>query len=253
MKISIIIPAHNEEEIIEKTIKKTYDVLNKSMYNFEILVVDDNSSDKTGEIIESLSKTYKNIKPLHKKSKLMGPGGMGSALRFGFNNCKGDVVIPLMGDLSDDPNDIPKLVNKILEGYDVVCGSRFLKGSVVTNYPFIKLICNRLYNKLFASLFFLNVQDISNAFKAYKKEVLLKVGPESKGFEITSEIVLKAHIQKFKISEVPVSWRGRDNENESKFGSFNSIRFIIFRLPKIGFSYFKPSLKLWLKFLYKNL
>lgn len=80
------------------------------------------------------------------------------------------------------------------EGYDVVCGSRFVEGGSVENYPLIKLIINRFWNNVFAFLFKLNVKDISNAFKAYRKEVIAKTKPKSKGFEITAEIVLKARI-----------------------------------------------------------
>jgi len=247
MKISIIIPAHNEEKIIEKTIKKTYYLLSKNNYNFEIIVVNDNSDDKTGEIIDTLSKIHKKIRVLHKKSNIKGPTGIGSALQFGFKHCKGDIIIPLMGDLSDDPNDISKLVNKIFEGFDVVCGSRFIKGSKIIDYPKIKMLCNRLYNRLFAFLFSLHVKDISNAFKAYRKNVIDMTKPKSKNFDITAEILLKAHILEFKISEVPVSWHGRI-KGESKFASFSLVS-VFTKIPRIGYQYGILALRLWLKFL----
>jgi glycosyltransferase involved in cell wall biosynthesis len=249
MKISVIIPAHNEEKIVRETIEKVYKVLRKGKNPFEIVAVNDNSDDRTGEIMEKLSKRYKRIKSVHKKTRSKGPTGLGSAIRFGFKHSSGDIVIPLMGDLSDDPRDLPKLVKKIFEGYDVVCGSRFIEGSSLVNYPKIKMICNRFYNRLFTFLFCLPVNDISNAFKAYRRKVLIAVKPESKGFEITSEIVLKAHINNFKTTEVPVSWHGRKRNGKSKFGSFISPTFIFFKLPGIGFSYAKLSLILWFKFL----
>ena len=160
MKISVIIPVHNEEEIIEKTIKKTYEVLTRNKYDYEIIVVDDNSDDKTEKILNKLSKRNKRIRSFHKKYRNKGPTGLGSAIKFGIKYCSGDIVVPLMGDLSDNPNDIPKLIKKIKEGYDVVCGSRFIAGSKIIGYPKIKMLCNRFYNRLFAFLFFLDVEDI---------------------------------------------------------------------------------------------
>jgi hypothetical protein len=249
MKISIIIPVHNEENIIKDTINGVYDIMKKTKYSYEIIAVDDNSNDKTGQVINNLSNKIKTIKPLHKKNEKNGPTGLGSAIKFGLKNCNGDIIIPFMGDLSDDPKDIIKLINKIMEGYDIVCGSRFIKGSKINGYPLMKMISNRIYNKIFAFLFQLGVNDFSNAFKAYKKEIFKMIIPESDGFEITSEIVLKAHINKNKITEIPVSWHNRTKGGESKLGSFMSPKFLFLKLPRIGFSYGMLSLKLWFKFI----
>lgn len=252
MKLSIIIPAHNEEFVIKKTIYKVRNVLKN--YNYEIIVVDDNSTDSTGKIVDQLSKKNKNIKVIHKNDTKPKPSGLGSALISGFNRATGKIVIPLMADLSDDPKDILKFIKKIDEGYDVVCGSRFIKGSKISGYPKIKYFCNRLYNKLFSFLFFLNTNDISNAFKSYRKEVIDTVKPTKKGFEITSEIVLRARINGFKISQVPVTWRERTSEEgKSKFISFNSFRSIFLKLPTIGFSFFIMSFRFWIIFLIKQL
>lgn len=253
MEISIIIPAHNEEKIIETTIKKVYSVIMKTKYSYEIVVVDDNSDDSTSQIIENLSKKIKSIKPLHKKAKKSGPTGLGSAIKFGFRHSSGNIIIPFMGDLSDDPKDVVKLIDKIIEGYDVVCGSRFIKGSKINGYPTIKMICNKAYNRLFTFLFRLRVKDISNAFKAYRRKIFKSIKLESNGFEITSEIFLKAYINGYKITEVPVSWRDRGNIGESKLGSFISPKFIFLKLPRIGFAYVIISLKLWLNFIYKSI
>ena len=251
MKVSVIIPAHNEEKVIEKTLKKTLDVLKRAKFAYEIILVDDNSNDKTGEVAEKLSRKNKRIKILHKKARKKGPTGMGSALKFGFKHSTGDILIPFMGDLSDDPRHIPKLVNKLLDGYDVVCGSRFIKGGHLKDYPKAKFLINRLWNNVFDFLFGLGITDTSNAFKAYRREVIKKIKPKSNGFDITAEIVLKAHILKFKIIEVPVSWHGR-TKGESKFGSFSFI-YTITKIPKIGYQYGTLALKLWFKFLSKKI
>lgn len=247
MKVSVIIPAHNEENIIEKTVKKTNDALKRANFRYEIVLIDDNSNDNTGEVMKKLSRRTKRINVFHKKARTKGPTGLGSAIKFGFKHSTGDVLVPFMGDLSDDPKHIPKLINKILDGYDVVCGSRFIKGGYLKDYPKVKFFINRLWNNVFSFLFGLGVTDTSNAFKAYRREVIKKTKPESNGFDITAEIVLKAHILRFRITEVPVSWHGR-TKGESKFGSFSFI-YTITKIPKVGYQYGMLALKLWFKFL----
>jgi glycosyltransferase involved in cell wall biosynthesis len=247
MRISVVIPAHNEEKIIQKTIKSVKNALSRQDY--EIIAVDDNSNDNTGKILGDLSKSM-GIKVLHIKNPLPRPSGLGKALNLGFGHCSGDVIVPFMGDLSDNPKDIIKLVKKIKEGYDVVCGSRFVKGGKIKGYPLTKLIINRLWNNLFAFLFGMKIKDISIAFKAYRKKVIVKIKPNSKGFEITAEIVLKAFIHGFKITEVPVSWRER-SRGESKF--ISSPKSLLTKLPSIGYGYFSLGFKLWLKYLSQKL
>jgi len=247
MKITVLIPAHNEEKNIRTIIERTNTVLKKCRYNHEIIAIDDNSDDETGKILDKLAKKNKRLKIIHKKNPSTGPSGLGSALIAGFKECSGDVIIPLMGDLSDNPSDIPKFVEKINEGYDVVCGSRFIKGAYLKDYPKTKFLINRLWNKVFSFLFRLGIKDISNAFKTYRKEVIIKTKPKSKGFDITAEIVLKAHILNFKITEIPVSWHGRIG-GKSKFGSF-SFFYTVTKVPKIGYQYGMLALRLWFKFL----
>ena len=253
MKISIVIPEHNEKNIIPKTISLTCNILKKIKHDFEVVVVDDNSDDDSPKILDAIAKRNKKVKVLHKKSSVPGPTGLGSALLFGFKKCTGDVIIPLMGDMSDDPKEIPKLIKKIEEGNDVVVGSRFIQGARLTGYPRLKMVSNRIYNRIFAIMFLMKITDISNAFKAYRKKVLQMAKPKSKGFEITSEIILKARVAGMKIDEVPVSWNGRQDESKgSKFGSFKSVKFILIKLPRIGYDYGMLSLKLWVQFLLKG-
>jgi glycosyltransferase involved in cell wall biosynthesis len=247
MKLSIIIPAHNEEKVIKSTIMRVAKDLRGR--NFEIVIVNDNSSDGTAKIIDSLARRMKNVRPVHKLADEPGPKGMGSALIMGFSKARGDVLIPFMGDLSDDPKDILKMEKKIEEGYDVVVGSRFMKGGSTENYPSMKMVANRAWNNIFAFLFGMKVKDISNAFKAYRAFVIKKVKPRSKGFDITAEIVLKARIAGFKISEVPVSWSERKkSQGVSKFGSF-SLKFVFTKLPRIGYSYGSLAFRLWIEYL----
>jgi dolichol-phosphate mannosyltransferase len=158
-----------------------------------------------------------------------------------------------MGDLSDDPEDIIKLVNKIEEGFDVVCGSRFIKGGKATDYPVIKLIAHRSYNKFFAFIFGLDLEDLSNAFKAYRRVIFNSILIESDGFEFGVEVLLKAHILGFKIAEVPVRWFNR-RAGMSKLGAFSpTLGFIFTGLPKIGWTYGKLASKLYAKYIFSKL
>ena len=208
--ISCIVPARNEEGNIAAVIDALSPVLSSSplIRDFEIIIVDDNSTDSTGLLIDSLAQKDPHIRPVHRTSS----PGFGNAIRSGMAEAKGDIIIPFMGDLSDNPQDIPRLVERIDEGYDVAYGSRFADGGSLNNYPRAKLIANRAFNNLVRLSFGMPNRDITDAFKAYKREVLDTIGIgnlESSGFDLTVEIPIKAHILGFRSSEVPVSWYDR--------------------------------------------
>ena len=210
MKISIVVPAHNEEGNLENLVSKLVPVLesHKETENYELVLVDDNSKDGTPHIIDALAKENRRIRPVHRTNT----PGFGNAIKSGFRESSGEVIIPVMGDLSDDPEDIPKLVQKIEEGYDIAYGSRFVKGGSLQGYPGPKMIANRAFNNLVRLSFGMQNKDVTNAFKAYKREVLEAIGIdniEANGFDLTVEVPLKAHILGFKSAEVPVSWNGR--------------------------------------------
>ncbi len=206
MKLSIVIPVQNEEECIEKTITDIIRVLNRENIDFEIIVVNDNSTDGTLRIIEGLASKYKNITIVHR----IPPSGFGRAVRNGLEKMRGDIVVICMGDLSDDPEDIVRYYRKIQEGYDCVFGSRFIRGTIVKDYPVIKLIINRMANTFIRYLFKIKNNDISNAFKAYRVEVIKSVMPlVSNHFNITVEIPLKAIARGFSYTTIPINWYGR--------------------------------------------
>ncbi|MCK4499994.1 flippase-like domain-containing protein, partial [Candidatus Babeliales bacterium] len=170
-------------------------------------LVNDNSIDNTPFIIDDFARNNSCIKAVHRTDT----PGFGNAIKTGFKHATGDVIIPVMGDLSDDPRDIPKLVKKIEEGYDVVYGSRFIEGGTIDVYPTAKMFANRLFNNVVRLLFGMRQKDVTNAFKAYRKEVLDEIGDiEASGFDLTVEIPMKAHILGFKSTEVPVAWHGRE-------------------------------------------
>lgn len=231
-KLSIVIPAHNEEDLIEKVVSDICSELNRESIKNEIIIVDDNSEDSTPAIIDRLARNYDNIKAIHRKP----PTGFGRAIREGIDNVTGDVIVMVMGDVSDDPKDIVRYFRKIEEGADCVFGSRFIKGAVVTDYPLHKLIINRLANLFLQCLFLTRHNDLTNAFKAYRREVIESIKPlESLYFNITVELPLKALIRGYSIASIPVNWHGRES-GVSKL----SIR-------DMGRRYLYTSLYIWLQ------
>lgn len=205
---SLVIPAHNEEGNIHQLMEEITKEFKKEKFSYEIIIVDDNSTDKTGVIADELAKKDSHIKVVHRTP----PGGFGRAIKDGLKAASGETITLVMGDLSDDPHDIIKLIKKSKEGYDIVYGSRFIKGGVLEGYPTAKIILNRGFNILTQMLFQIKHKDITNAFKTYKKSLIDKIGVyniKSDHFDITAELPIKAHKLKAKSIEVPVTWHGR--------------------------------------------
>lgn len=209
VKVSIIVPAHNEEENLRNLLDELIPTLEQhsETENFEIVLVDDNSTDNTSTIIDGFANDPR-IEAVHRTDA----PGFGNAIKTGFKNASGNIIIPVMADLSDDPKDIIELVKKIEDGYDIAYGSRFCKGGSTDGYPVPKMLANRAFNNTVRLMFGIRHRDITNAFKAYRRGVLDAIGIdnlEANGFDLTVEIPLKAHILGFRSAEVPVSWHGR--------------------------------------------
>ncbi len=211
MKLSIVIPAYNEEASLSDTVHKIHTELNAQKIEHEILVINDNSTDNTLLILENLSKTIPSFRFLTNQ----GPNGFGYAVRKGLENYSGDCVAVMMADLSDSPQDLTKFYRKMVEGdYDCVFGSRFIKGGKTYDYPKIKKIINRIANFIIKTSFRIKYNDTTNAFKLYKKETIEGIKPFlSPHFNLTIELPLKAIIRGFSYTVVPNSWQNR------KFGS----------------------------------
>jgi dolichol-phosphate mannosyltransferase len=208
MKLSVVIPVHNEETGIRKPVEGLSRKLKLANIEHELVLVNDNSTDNTQQVLSDLASALGNIRIVNSQA----PKGFGRAIRKGLDNVLGDIVVIFMGDGSDDASDVVMYYNKILEGYDCVFGSRFIKGSRVEGYPKLKLMLNRLGNKLIQFLFLIKYNDASNAFKAYRIEVIRAVQPlVSQYFNITVEIPLKAIIRGFSFAVVPINWNGRES------------------------------------------
>jgi dolichol-phosphate mannosyltransferase len=207
MKLSIVIPAYNEEESITETIDQIEEAFSKVSIDHEILVVNDNSKDNTAQVLEELSKKYPAVNYVTN----LGPNGFGYAVRYGLERYSGDCVAVMMADLSDSPYDLIRYYNTMLEGnYDCVFGSRFMRGGKVVDYPFVKKVINRIANLIIRVVMRIKYNDTTNAFKLYKREVIEGVKPIlSPHFNLTIELPLKAIIRGYSYSVVPNSWTNR--------------------------------------------
>ena len=228
--LSICIPAYNEEGNIGSVIEEVSNALRKEEIPFEFVIANDNSTDGTRSVIESKMREGVPIRLIQRKP----PGGFGRAIRSCLNNFSGDYVAIVMADRSDDPADIVKYYEKLSEGYDAVFGSRFIEGSVVNDYPRVKLIANRIGNKLIQILFRTPHNDLTNAFKAYRREAIRAISPfYSSHFNITIEMALGLLIRGYRIAAVPVHWQGRT------WGVAN------FKLRELSRRYFAVMLKVY--------
>jgi dolichol-phosphate mannosyltransferase len=206
MKISLIIPAYNEEASIEKTVNEISSLLEEEKIPYEILVVNDNSRDNTEAILKELSEKYPSLRYVNNQP----PNGIGLAIQKGLQHYSGDAAAIVMADGSDSPADIVQYYRSLQEGYECVMGSRFIKEGKVINYPKHKLILNRFANWFIKILFNLDYNDVTNAFKCYRKEVIDGIKPIlSHHFNITVELPLKAIVRGYSFKIVPIVWRNR--------------------------------------------
>lgn len=204
---SIIIPAHNEEVSLAETIGAIAAAFAaKGADDYEILVVNDNSTDGTESVARGWEARDQRVWHVNNPP----PHGFGYAVRCGLQHFRGDAACIVMADLSDDPGDIYEYYRRMHAGAECVFGSRFIKGAVVEDYPRVKLAVNRLANWFIKILFGIPHNDITNAFKCYRRDVLEGLKPYlSAHFNLTVELPLKAIIRGYTYETVPIAWRNR--------------------------------------------
>jgi dolichol-phosphate mannosyltransferase len=230
MKLSVIVPAYNEEMNLPATLDAVIAKLRREVIPFEIVVVNDNSRDNTRQIILDRMGVDPEIVLVNNTP----PGGIGRAIRTGLRHFSGDAVAIMMADQSDDPEDLVRCYRKLLEGYDCVFGSRFRPGSKVTQYPRKKLVVNRIVNKSLQVLFRTQFNDLTNAFKLYTRSAIEAIGPlQACHFNITIELSLSCVIRGYRIAELPINWYGRT------WGVSN------LKLREMGRRYLATLLKIW--------
>ncbi|PIT99519.1 MAG: glycosyltransferase family 2 protein [Bdellovibrionales bacterium CG10_big_fil_rev_8_21_14_0_10_45_34] len=207
MKLSVVIPAHNEEGSLTKTVQGLFDTLSKNQIDHEILVINDNSSDGTEVVLQKLQSKLTTLRYLNNPP----PNGFGFAVRYGLENFSGDAVAIFMADCSDDPNDLVRFFNEMSDhGVDCVFGDRWSRGGKTFDYPLVKRLLNRTFNRLVSVCFGLRYSDVTNAFKLYRADVIEGLKPFlSHHFNLTLELPLKAIIRGYTFRVLPNSWTNR--------------------------------------------
>ena len=211
--LSVVIPAHNEAGHIEGTLRSLTETLQAESIEHEILVVNDNSGDDTEAILARLSEELPAVRYVNNEP----PNGFGFAVRRGLAEFRGDAVATYMADNSDDPADLVRFYRKLEEGYDCVFGSRFDTGGELIDYPLPKMMLNRLGNWFIQALFVTRYNDVTNAFKLYRRSVIAGIQPlMAHHFNLTVELPLKAMARGYSYAIVPNRWTNRST-GESKF------------------------------------
>ncbi|RLG47347.1 MAG: hypothetical protein DRN92_03370 [Thermoproteota archaeon] len=206
--ISVIIPAYNEEKMIEKCFRRVYDVLSSKGYDFEIFLEQEGSCDKTPLIIERIAREYESVHSLSFSDRK----GKGFGIKKCLERAKGDIIVVLDADLEYPPEKIPEMVEKIERGEaDLVVAQR-----VDVKRSLVRKILSSLYRLILRALFGKDFPDPQSGLKAIKREVIEEIWPiKSDGFEIDTEILVKASKKGFSISYVPVKYvyRGSSRVN----------------------------------------
>jgi len=206
MKLSVVIPARDESGCIDATLRTLLDALRASAIPSEIIVVDDGSRDNTADLVRGLAVRNPEIVLVRNQ----GRHGFGMAVRAGLKQMTGDAVAIMMADSSDSPDDLVSYYRKLAEGWDCVFGSRFIQGGKLHDYPAHKLLINRAANWFIKALFRLRLNDTTNAFKAYRREVIEGIQPLiSPHFNLTVEMPLKAIVRGYSYTTIPITWTNR--------------------------------------------
>ena len=231
--LSVVIPARDEEGCIASTVEHLHIELKLREVPHEIIVVDDGSRDKTWQILQKISGEMPHLRA----TQNTGQHGFGRAIIRGLEMVKGDAVVIMMADESDDCRDVVRYWKTLNEGHDCVFGSRFMKGGGVIDYPRFKLAINRLANFFLSVLFRVKLNDTTNAFKCYRKTVIDGCQPLiSPHFNLTVELPLKAIVRGYSWTVIPITWRNRRSGVAS------------FKIKEMGSRYFSSaSVYVWLE------
>lgn len=194
-KLSLILPAHNEEPNIEAVVRQATDVLPTLFKDYEVLVVNDGSKDRTGEIADALAAENPHVRALHHPKNR----GYGGALTTGFTNATGDYMMFMDSDRQFDIHDLSRLAPYVGH-YDIVAGYRIKR-----NDPFYRYLIGTGFNQMVKLLFQVDLRDIDCGFKVFKADLLREMDLESPGALINTEIHAKANVQGRSIVEVGVN------------------------------------------------
>jgi dolichol-phosphate mannosyltransferase len=230
--LSIVIPARDEEGGIVATVEHLHLELRLQGVPHEITVVDDGSTDGTWRILQDLAATMPELRPVRNE----GPHGFGRAVIYGLDRARGDAIVIMMADESDDCRDVAAYWRTLNEGWDCVFGSRFMRGGGVIDYPPLKRVLNRIANRLIMLVFRIGLNDTTNAFKAYRRTALDGCRPFlSPHFNLTVELPLKAIVRGYSWTTIPITWRNRRSGTAK------------LKLAEMGSRYFFIIMYVWLE------
>jgi dolichol-phosphate mannosyltransferase len=232
MRLSVVIPARNEAGNIGLTLDQLRERLQHEGIPYELLVVNDGSTDGTAEEVQARSAVDRGVRLIHNR----GPNGFGYAVRCGLDSFQGDAVAIVMADGSDHPDDLVRYYYILRDRAECAFGSRFIPGSRVENYPKVKLLINRLANLFVRLLFGVRYNDVTNAFKGYQATVIEGCRPFlSAHFNLTVELPLKSIVRGYTYEVIPIRWRQRKQGHSS------------LRLKEMGSRYLFIVLYIWLE------
>lgn len=193
-------PVYNEGDVIGETISRVESTVQTP---HELIIVYDMDNDTTIAPVKALQKKYPQVKLV---KNLFGRGAL-NALKSGIKSAKGDAVCTMMADLTDDPKPLGEMMKKFDQGFDVVAASRYMKGGKQVGGPFLKQLMSRVAGISLHYIIGIPTHDVSNSFRLYSNKFLKKQKIESDGgFELSTELTVKAFIQGYKITEVPTTW-----------------------------------------------
>ena len=225
-------PARNEGGNVGKTLDHLRERLDREKIDYEIIIIDDGSTDSTSQEVECRQVDDSRIRLIHNNHL----HGYGRAVRLGLEQFVGDAVVITMADGSDDPEDVVKYFYVLRDRAECAFGSRWVQGGTVENYPKFKYTMNRMANYFIQVLFGVRYNDVTNAFKGYRANVIAGCKPLwSPHFNLTVEIPLKAVVRGYSYEVIPIGWRNRELGQSS------------LRLKEMGSRYLYIVLNIWLE------
>jgi dolichol-phosphate mannosyltransferase len=235
--ISVVVPCHNEEMNVEPLVHRLMDFYGD--YIHEMILVDDNSKDRTKDVIFELQKKYPQIKPVIRTP----PNGVGRAIRDGYKAATGKYILSMDCDFQHLLPELQDLFDELATGADVVVGSRFSRHSVLLNYPFKKIVANRAFHALARIMLWHSFRDLTNNLKIIRRDIAETLPFTQNGFAINAETGFLPMLAGYEVREVPISWinRGVDMGVSS------------FKLIKVGGGYWHVLLGLWKQQISKKL
>jgi glycosyltransferase involved in cell wall biosynthesis len=201
--VSVVVPCHNESMNVPNLVDALVELYDP--YIHEIVIVNDNSTDNTAEVTRIVAQREARVKLVDREP----PNGVGRALRDGYMAATGRYILTMDADFGQILPEFQDLFDAIAEGYDGAIGSRFSYESVLINYPFFKILCNRFFHLLVKLLLLPHVRDISNNLKIYRADILKTLVIEQPHFAANVETGMKPLLSGYRIKEVPISWINR--------------------------------------------